>query len=568
MGALLVPRYQEIASFIEELSLPSPSGITATYNPTLIGTATFEEFTFKTILPRSVRDSVTNVGFKTEVFSSGWDAAYDVWSLQQLLIQGDITTAEAEAFLSQKYPDQQWSGGEWGGQNQAVAEQTAIDKAQDAAASGEEQSPIETAELAREDVTATGLQGEPDVPPAESQVFLDELPFEYEPEVIQASIESALEQVMLTLTGVSKGRIRFQPNSIPGTSIAPGTLPATAIRLQELQQRVASVQRFDQAVRLTLARATGLDTGLDGGAGRVWRVNRPSVPRGWRPSLGFSRYRLLESGQRFGVSALSFELENVASPTFVQLRAEYGIIITGIPHFFGRPPIGILDAHFVGDAPVPFTAASTTGSDPTTWGAGPRLFHDRADADFRTDPAPFMDPFGSGLFTPDAADIAKAQGLQVSLITGRTPGEVYEQVNSLRPDYTHGHWIAPSGHGPSRLIPDRGFDTPQRLSFTTAGVTELVGLGPITPHARGETDSITWNKVAQAGPLSYSDCAALVPNASTFSVFVRIPGLYHEEQALTGGTPATWDTPAQYPDQGVRLAGGDGRTWGVDIVVY
>ena len=536
MPALLDETFQKIARWVTEL------------NPDPVGRARGgQEF-----IHSRYKRALSKVGLYEVASGSGPGAVGDVWALNQLVLSGAIKKQEADAYLAQKYPGQEWAGAQWGGQADIEAQR----RLSDAEATRLEGKPV-AASPTRSGQTA-------DSP----EVRVDPLPPRYSQEALQATLQEMADQTNRSLESLANGGVSFQPNSLDGGAIRPGSLPITALPARALQE---AVQRFpgpDEAILLRHTPTTAIDrwvvSGADSGPGRVV-IAQESFQSGWIPSAGPMRYRVVQQGTKFGIMSMRLpptaDLAVDFAPGF---EIRYGVIIHKIPHYFGRPPTTLLAAAWVGEAPVARASQFEDGGNSTLLPATRRLFHDRAQATYQTANFPFLTSFGTdALLLPSAANMADCRGFSISLITGRTSEEVYGELNTLT---VLGQDLGEESHGPSVSIPDI-FEahppaTPNVLTWngTTSG-------GARYTHRTQAEDLSTFGKLIQGVPFRYEDCQRFIPTDEHFSLVcmtevIRVNGPY------TGGaTPADWSAPHLWAKSGVQTNGTSPRDWALDIIV-
>ena len=539
MPFLLDARYQEVAAAIEGL------GIGEVRENLGIG------------LDGNLLKAIYGIGFSTQVQSEGDAAGYDVFALNQLVSRGEVTQLEAETYLSQRYPDQKWNGGRWADLTRAEAAASVVDAASAPSEDPAVPSPSEQAEAVQGSQGGAGV-AQSDSPLAQNPIIIDDLPAQYDRQRIQELLDDVLGQVSSSLDAVAAGRIEYRSNSIPGDAIAPGTVDSSRLNQQSIRALTAQIPGPEDAIILQTAMSGGADRWVEAdtfrGPGRIWNVTRPIYPAGFKLQPGPTRYRVVVPGTKFGVSSISGD-GSIG-------RVQYGIVIRGIPHFLRRAPIGILGMYAVGDGPVPFAFDDDTG---TTYQATGRLFHDRANGFFNTTGKPFVSTFGTdSLLAPDVTTRDGTTGMSVSLITGRTATEVYQQVNSKqRPSGSAeiGARLQGSGVVAGATLPPGGEPSP--LTYPSLYVWN--GGAQLTVRSEGfdfATDASRL-RVAHGLPFRYEDCTSLVPTDRDFAVVVQ-PEAVRE---LAFSTAGTWRTPAEWHRNGLEATAPSGRTWAIDIVV-
>lgn len=537
MAALLDATFQRIARWVSELA-PRP----------VFRTNTGHDF----INPR-YRRVLTKLGLYTAASGAGPSAIGDAYALNQLVLRGTVSRAEADAYLSQKYPSQMWAGAQWGTQGDLETQKTLSD------------------------ASATALSGAPAAPatpssvgrPSTSEVRADPLPPRYSQESVQDVLQGIADQTNRSLSSLANGGISFQPNSLDGSVISPGSLPITALPARALQE---AVQRFPGAGDAILIRhtpTTAIDrwvvSGTDMGPGRVV-IAQETFQTGWIPTAGPIRYRVIQQGAKFGVMSLRLPPDaNLAVDYAPGFEVRYGVIIHKLPHYFGRPPAGILASAWVGEPPVALASQFENGGNSGLLPSTRRLFHDRAQATYQTATFPYVTTFGTeALFTPSAAEIGNTRGFRVSLISGRTAEEVYGELNTLT---CIGQDLGEEAMGTSVTAPNF-FEahppaTPNVLTWNGAN-----NAGARYTHRTQAEDLSTFDRLIQGVPFRYEDCQRFIATDEHFSVVcmadtVKFNGPYTSPSTV----PSGWAAPHLWHKSGIQANGASPRDWAIDIIV-
>lgn len=484
---------------------------------------------------------------------------YTLRALDDLVARGEIKEAEADAFVRQQFPDWEWLGGNWSDQRPSQAAETIIDQSAAPSTDPDKIDADEAAETINEaspqTISAAGAPGSTFIPTVEA------LPVDYDQSKIQEVIEDLASQVALNDLALGAGNINFPAGRIPGGAIAPGTLPATAMEPLAWSKLLNQMPGPEAAVGLTTKRSSTVDRWVQGGTnrgpGRAQGVTSVQFPAGWQPYRGVHRYRIVDKRSRFGVMSMIASVGGTAPSWIFYANLYYGYVLHRIPHYLGRPPVGIQALQYVGEAPVPFGYENTT----TLVTGTPTLFHTRAQDEYQTTAKSYGAPLDTDpILDPTTAEIEAAQGISVSLITGRTAQEVYQQINTRRSGAGPG--ITSSGHGPSLTLPE-GL---QVSAPAPAGVLDWEGSIAFRwdPHAEA-TDLSTLNHLSQGVPFSYEDCAKMVPNDTHFSLVVQMD--MEVERILASGM-AAWPSPEEWHAHGLRLDIADDRVLELDALIY
>lgn len=514
---------------------------------------------------RGVR-TFLGLGFdQTVIDAAGWPVLN---RLDQLVAGGKVTDREALDYLRQTYPGISLGSASFGSSPaQTVA-------AQAVALNGAKLSTDPTK------TTVSALLGGAAVGVASPTPGLVSLPDDYDAQEVATAISTATQGLSAQIQAVAAGGVQIPTGSLDGTAITPGTLPVTALSLPQAAAAFQSFPDRDQAITLTLSPSATFDrwttATLGGnsysGPGRIWRVDTYQLPANWKPTQGPTRYRILFKGLTFGVfcnrflDVLSnFHLES-ASQTGSRWEWTYGIIIKGIPHFFGREVDRILYSGFVGDVPVGLQAVKPSAAS-SAWLTNSRsLFETEAEDDFDTTaPVLFVARQDTAIAstgwaypTKSSADYLKdLPGFQVSLITGRTVEDVYGELNGLAS--ANNHYIGGSARGPLVTLPE-GQDG---RAVAPAGV--LVRNGN---QATVRNDTLTsTDRIYEGIPVSYEDCGVLQANDVDFSVVVLASPRILSWSTTFSSSSDNSMVAAGWHTTGFELDEQNHRDFGLDIVV-
>jgi hypothetical protein len=317
----------------------------------------------------------------------------------------------------------------------------------------------------------------------------------------------------------------------------------------------------DDAVPLELTISATMDRFVSGGPARIWTA-RAGATGTARYGFGPQRYRIVLGGQRLGVMSLRLPPDADMGATIVPgILVQHGIVVTGIPHWLGRPPRRILAAESVGDSPVSFRTLFSTGG-AAVWNSGgtTRDFYWKRTQDEHVTlaPYPFASAFGSdSTLQAGSAQLRDMKGFTLSLLTGTSGGEVFRQLCSRA---CLGRSLRGDGHGPSATVPSG-------LPVEAPTVSTAVDwLSPTSYTHRIEGYDLTTARIAQGVPFSYEDCRALAATSETFSLVVQASGekIVSQSPAPTYGTPAVWHQNGLVIQDSTT---GRLRSWALDIIV-
>lgn len=546
MAVLQDDRYQEIAQWVT--ATQSTKGLTAAW-----------KFRLK------------DAGFTVdELQRYGPAFTHDAYIVAFLISSGRVNSKEANAFLAQKYPDLKYGGDRFGDVRGGQAAEKAIEASSKATGDPEAKTVAQTA---RDEQVKAGIGSPFSNPeagvPVQYSLQTPRVPDTYDAKQMGKALRDITEQASLAITAVANGAVRFQPNSLPGHVIAPGSLSATKLDPVSLARAYRDLPGPDQAIRLRVAPDYSTDrefqfsdgTNVDAsrsGPGRVWRVVTAEYPQDFNPTPGPQRYRLVTKDLRFGIFSL---LQNTPY-TAGSIAVRYGLVLRDIPTYLGRIPSAILYTGFVGDTPTSLVADNIN----TALGGGrvTKLFHGtattagRAYDQFVTNASLGWEPYGSGTACPTSAELASVEGVNFMLVTGRSAEEVYAQMNSA-PSVNYAR-INGDSRGPTASCPPGTYmDSP-----FPAALARRDAAGP-NYFNQLETDAMTTLGRAlqwQEGvPMSYAACQRLRSTNDYFSVAIQPSFVKTVAFASTIESIATWDT------LGIRSTTSNNRELSIDIVV-
>jgi hypothetical protein len=561
MAAILDERYQEIAAWLNAAFANNKKSFASASE--VVGLA--KKFGYIV-----GADAFANIGLTELVGIATAQSA-----LLQLVKKGKVTQQEAALFLAEKYADVKWGLAQWGDQASSKAKQAASNSLATAPLLG----PQTFADVQK--LSATIQQAQPDVQAITklSPIILDALPDQPTGNDIQLILESLTKQITAAIGQVAS-KTSWAANSIPGTAIIPGTLPPSAINPKKLAEFVSRLPGPDDAIVLNIAPSQSMDRNYVGvaapynkGPGRVWTVTGvASYPANFQPKSGPTRYRIASAGQKFSVMSMRMSpTNNFGANALPLIETRYGMLLSGIPHWFGRPPVAIMVLSS-GDQPTSLASFTDYGGGSATHFPGTnKLFHTRADKTYRQVTFPSFTAFGSGpgggqQLVPASTDWRECTGFEVALVSGMDDEAVYQQLNTLdcvgqtisrecvgpNATYPPGN-VAACAAPPSLYAWDGSVGSGFVLNFQDQTNTLVAAVGNNLQH-----------RIAQGVPFRYEDCAKLVANSSTFAVVVQ-PGFTRSASMLTAGN--YWSGLEDWGTVGVKLDGTSPRDWGIDIIV-
>jgi hypothetical protein len=503
----------------------------------------------------------TEVGWGTVLTSNELKVRFEetlqaVVALDYRVQSGDISGREADAYMREAYPDYEWVGGHWSDFRASEVVEEVVDGSSTPSSDPDASSPTSAAEAVRaatpQAFSVGGAPGSVFIP------TLEALPDEYDHALIQEALEDLADQVALNDAALAAGGINFPPGRVHGGAITPGTLPATAMEPVTWSTLLNQMPGPRGAIGLETKRSDTADRWVrstaNRGPGRMWDVASINFPSGWQPYRGVHRYRIINKTSRFTVMALLAAGPVVSGD--VDFYPSWGYVINNIPHFLGRPPVGLQDIQYVGEAPVPFAYELVTGA----WTNTARLFHDRAKVEYQDSTKTYGEALGTDeQLDPTADEIGACRGLAVSLVTGRTASEVYQQLNTRVHMNTIG--LTSSGHGPSLSMPP-GLEVQAPAPLTVMdwqyndkkfiACDESVDLSTIT-------------NMVQGVPFSYEDCGKMVPDDEHFALVVQLD-IQPEPRTTNFAHPVP--SPDEWYEHGVRLDIDTDRVLELDVLVY
>lgn len=538
------------------------------------------------------------LGYDQRVFEQlGVNAVFDLTGLTYLVQVGAITPEQAEAFLLTKYPSAGFTGGSFGDVRPLVVPED-DGKAEPAGSPEDEKGVVERGQEAREiqqDIGGGSLVAA-DASPGSIPIRVGEVPTTIpDSDELQRVLEDTTRQVQRAVSRVQNGQLRLQANSIDGRVIIPGSLPYSAMDPIDAQTRLQEFPGPEQAITLRIVPDPVLDDWAEDeddlqtssglrfkGPRRVWRVASVSAGPEYRPTLGPVRYRIITNEMRFGIGSVRYkDPGKVVGLDSHEIR--YGIVIRGIPSYFGRPVNRILYCDYESFSPSALkwqdpgvTTPNLTG--PTT------LFEETAENKFNVAPPTLYSAFsdatvgGDGGEIPDQEYLDNIDGFTFMLINGRTAEEVYAQLNSL-PSTINAH-IGGRGAGPGDSCPA----SLEVTSITTGGVVVAGAGAPTVPVSRtlkvfdppaggGPSTAFSLSgaaaPVVQEGvPFLMEDCERLRIKDDTFAVQVQVwPPRVSNWLSSSNGADNYGRHPSHWHLRGVDLDKQNDRRIGIDIVV-
>lgn len=504
-----------------------------------------------------------------------------------LVRDGRISEAEAQAFLAQRYPDQDWSGGEYGNLLGAAAGADIVDvnlsrPSGDPDAEDASEVASQVASVRDGGVVNSGETSASGIP-----MTLDDLPEEWDSKVAQQTLESFALQVALELREVANGGVRFPANSVDGAVLAPGSIEAHKLDPFSLNAFVSRWPQSEEAIELKIAPAGGVDRWAEGtkdGPGRIWDVVSYSLPRDYVARPGPVRYRIITPGVRLGVMGL----RHLASSDKVEAwngitEVQYGIVIRGIPLLFGRPPVAVFAA-YKGDSPgsnrardgdmdnVDATNSLLTG---ILSNADPVFFEDvQVTQEFETDPPVMFQAFDndstSGPLVPTADYIARIEGFSFSIPTGRTEKQLFPMLNGR-----FSQWFPHLAGNAAGLVatapPGLEYEAPTTASLVFAD--QSAGLSIDDYETLDEAALATKGTAPSGGnyvegpPFKFRDIGSLRPSDTSFSLIVQALPFMGVKSGDIVGASSTDVHLENYDQIGLEVVEQGEREVGVDIIV-
>lgn len=499
----------------------------------------------------------------------GPDGLAEIYALDTLVRLGEVGQSEADAYLAQLRPSQQWAGRQFGGLADDQSDAALLDREGRARRRGGREFVTE-AQGSQSVVGRRFNRGTDEAAAGAQPHRVPRLPDSYERIAVQRALEAVAEQSAQHVRQVRTRPPEFPAHSIDGIAIRPGSLPMSALAMAEAGSEALALPRAEEAVELELVHATDLDgwvvNGTSGirGPGRIWRASDVLRGRAARVGAGAVRYRLVPAGTRFGVMSMRLPPDaDMAATVTPGLLVQWGIVIARVPNLLGHPPSRILLAEAVGDAPTSLRTAFLTGGGPT-WNSGGttrNYFWNRTQSEHLDIGAfPFAEAIGTdAVLAPDLPALRDLRGFSFELVTGRTGGEVFRQLCSRQ---VLGRVMRDDAHGPGATVPN-GLELEAPAPPT---VVDWLAGPPSNYTHRVEGYDLTTVRVANGIPFTYDDCEALVADDAHFSVVVQAVG-----ERLVAQAPApTYGTPEQWHLNGFRTVEattGRQRTWALDIIV-
>lgn len=486
-------------------------------------------------------------------------------SLAVLVHAGQIKATEADEFLGARYPGQRFAGGEFADLNQALLEAELVNQAATLRGGAALVRGIPAAQQAEGASTLKGVDAEAG---GNAPIRVPRLPDTYKQEAVQDALEGLAESTEEALRAVRARPPSFPAGSLDGAALAPGSVQPEALNLLEVGRSLVSWPSADEAIELDLIPSTALDQyvaiGAERGPGRVWVATaRPG--RDSRLARGPARYRIVAPDMRFGVMSTRLPPDaDVAANREPGILVQYGVVVTGIPHFLGRRPSRILAVEAVGDQPASLRTLFRTGGLAAAWpatGTDRDYFWSRTQAEHITASFPFAESFGADTtLSASVASLRDSTGFSFQLVTGRDGGEVFRQLCS-RP--TLGRELRGNGHGPSMTIPA---GLPHESPSVPIAVDWQGSPATYIHRQEGYDFGTAGTRVVIGMPFSYSDCAALAPTDGSFSLVVMPLG----EKLVSQSGLAAFAQPDQWAKNGMRLiesVTGRLRSWALDVIV-
>lgn len=517
---------------------------------------------------------------------SGQTLVFDTWALIHAQAAGTITRGEVEGTLSEKYPDYDWTDGVFGiDQNDNAAAQDAIEAINkpsedpDAQAFPTQIGGNQTARGGDLFVGGSGGGGS-----AETSIYVDELPSEYDQTEVQSVVQNIADQAALGMAQLANGNIRFQPNTIDGGAIIPGSVTPPKLNQTAVAAFARQLPGEDQVVTLDLtksrfvdqyAAADTIDAGTFGPS-RVYEVARVSLPAGVKLRPGPIRYRVVTKGLRMGLMSV-----NVGGGVTIATGADvaelaavtYGCIIRNIPSFIG---LGKIPTHMEAVS-VGYPTGQCFKFEDTI---GALFEQEYTDDVFKDDPprmyVPFNEPGPPNVMVPTNDYADTIEGMSFMAITGRTERQVFTQLNSQAT--SAGDYITGNGGGVTASLP-KGLPHvspfPAQLSYSQSS-----GL-PFNIQSVKRNEAAATNEPAfglsnpgvglgwvRGAPMVHEDCGKLIATETHFSLAIQLyPSYQLTLSQLTGAGSSVTGALNNWGRIGIEIADIGRRLTAIDIIV-
>lgn len=561
MGQLQEARFEEMATWIADQDLgrtftslqnkfQTLERIDKHGDPT--GPSAFTRIGTRPLVNWAVAAGWKNFSFQ-DFQSAGYGWSKAVVAITRLLDKGRISRAEAGAYMVQAFPGEATATGSFknfledtfGNVKAEVSELAPEDPIRQEIESDE-------VALARDRGTHGATQSYDPFGKAilQTNIQVSRLSEEYDAREMTRALHSIAQQVGTALGSISQGNVAFPMGSIHGDSIAPGTIGPSRVRVRDFEELTRGFPGPKDAVILEAAEDADDDNDAHDSAGgmkRVWKTTRFTPPAFWQPTAGAPmRYRVIAKNMKFGV--MSF-VGNQPDGSTRWRRFTYGLVLKGIPHWFGRRPERILwcsvpgyqpstvEGLYVGDtgpgSPVGPNSVQYTG----TGAGGTTLFNNSGlttgrDSDNWVDnPPKWLIPTGSDpVLAPNTSDLKNMGGVRFMLITGRDSTEVYSQLNSKRANsaYIGGNAVGPVASCPDGLY--LGSVAPAAVSAFDAGTPpRFIGYAR---NGNNFSNNDSASPLCIGMPFSYDTCQGLRATLRTFSLAIVLD-VIHEDTSIT-----------------------------------
>ena len=477
-------------------------------------------------------------------------------ALESLVASGELSREEAQAYLSSLYPAERWSGGRFGDQERSLFESE----------QAERQAFLRGGRRVRRSRTDPVL-----TEPPQEQVFnisTQDVPDAYDAAAIKGAFSRMATEVSENLRMLRASPPEPMAYSLDGIALKPGSVPAEALEPEAFGQSVR-LPGADEAVEIEASQSATMDrfvvnsTTAISGPGRILEAQPVAPSSTARIGSGPTRYRVVRPDMRFGVMSMRIvPTGNLVVLYTPGMLIQYGVVITKIPHWLGRPPREIIGVDAVGNPPVALARIFADGNAPTRWTAAQDFFWSRTQSEYEDQGNyPYATVFGSdAVLAPVADNLRLNQGFIFHLVVGRDANEVFQQLCSR---FVYGNRLEDDGRAAVATVP-RGLTVespapPNCLAWDT-GAAKYAHMV--------ETDNLTAQpRIVQGIPFSYDDCAAMVPTDTHFSLVVV---LAFERTVSQSPAPSPWGTPEVWHRNGVKTqatTSGRLRTWAVDVIV-
>jgi hypothetical protein len=462
---------------------------------------------------------------------------------------GALSSQEADELAASRRVGARYAGGRYGAQGERLDAAEMAEKAAGLRPGGELMTAMRTARR-----------------PAAATFQVEQLPAVYDPDAVKTAIQDVADRIPST---------ESQPaaHTVDGAVLAPGSVPAAALDQRELGRELLTLPGPSEAIELEFTHSTTMDRFVrsaagESGPGRIWTAGEVQAGRQARIGLGPARYRMVKPNMPFGVMSLRLlPTANLLANSLPGFLVSYGVVITKIPHFLGRPPTRILSAEAVGSQPMSFAIRTADGGKIAAFTAPRNLYWSRTTSEYETQGLyPFLSTLGTDTtLRAIASSWRDNAGLVFQLITGRDANEVFQQLCTRN---VLGKMLSNNAVPPSVALP---ISCPVGAATAPNCLVWDSATFPAVYLHRTQANDLTTlgvdERLVQGLPFDYDDCAALVPTEKHFSLVV----LWGFEKVVAQApTPAQYGTPDVWHKNGLQTFQNTTsrlRNWAVDLIV-